>query len=237
MIKFFRNIRKKLLGKGKTGKYFKYAIGEILLVVIGILIALQINNWNEYRKERNLEGVLLSKMLISLENDTIKLNSEKKIFERILKHGRLLRNAINKDLPFQESMNSSFALINTFTINEADYTTYDRIKDVGIEIILNDSIKDALTTYYKRSKWVAKIENGEISDIFMQRVYPKFFKSFAYAQYAVPKDFDALKKESEFIIHLDYCINDAKWYLKNNKQRKKMAIHLISLLKNKLAND
>ena len=50
MIKLFRNIRKNLSNQGKTGKYFKYAIGEIVLVVIGILIAVQINNWNGYRK-------------------------------------------------------------------------------------------------------------------------------------------------------------------------------------------
>ena len=59
MIKFFRKIRFDLLGKNKTGKYFKYAIGEIVLVVIGILIALQINNWNEVRKTNNKEQVLL----------------------------------------------------------------------------------------------------------------------------------------------------------------------------------
>ena len=58
MIKFFRNLpgrqtgsRQDLLSKGKTGKYLKYAIGEIILVVFGILIALQINNWNEKRKD------------------------------------------------------------------------------------------------------------------------------------------------------------------------------------------
>jgi len=50
MIKFFRKIRYNLMSENKTGKYFKYAIGEIILVVIGILIALQINNWNENRK-------------------------------------------------------------------------------------------------------------------------------------------------------------------------------------------
>jgi hypothetical protein len=50
MIKFFRKIRYDLMEKNKTGKYFKYAIGEIILVVIGILIALNINNWNENRK-------------------------------------------------------------------------------------------------------------------------------------------------------------------------------------------
>jgi hypothetical protein len=62
MIKLFRNIRQKLIKEGKTtnpafakasaGTYLKYAIGEIVLVVIGILIALQINNWNERRKDR-----------------------------------------------------------------------------------------------------------------------------------------------------------------------------------------
>jgi len=49
MIKFFRQIRKTLISENKTGKYFKYAIGEILLVVIGILIAFSINTWNQNR--------------------------------------------------------------------------------------------------------------------------------------------------------------------------------------------
>ena len=64
MIKFFRSIRKAFLLEGKTSNYLKYAIGEIVLVVIGILIALQINNWNENRKDRikekELEIALLS---------------------------------------------------------------------------------------------------------------------------------------------------------------------------------
>ena len=52
MIKFFRHIRKSMLMENKTGKYFKYAIGEIVLVVIGILIALQINNWNQQKNNQ-----------------------------------------------------------------------------------------------------------------------------------------------------------------------------------------
>jgi len=60
VIKFFRKIRQKLIMENKTTKYFKYAIGEILLVVIGILIALQINNWNETKqKENKLQSIYL----------------------------------------------------------------------------------------------------------------------------------------------------------------------------------
>ncbi|MBC2844054.1 DUF6090 family protein [Winogradskyella flava] len=62
MIKFFRQIRYDLMKQNKTSKYFKYAIGEILLVVIGILIALQINNWNENRKMQKNEITLLNKL-------------------------------------------------------------------------------------------------------------------------------------------------------------------------------
>jgi len=72
MIKFFRKIRQKLLSENKLSKYFIYAIGEILLVVIGILIALQVNNWNESKKLSRQEFALLenlrSEFKINLEN-------------------------------------------------------------------------------------------------------------------------------------------------------------------------
>ena len=67
MIKFFRHIRYKLMSENKTGKYFKYAIGEIILVVIGILIALQINNWNEQRQLQNVRKDLIANMLSDFE--------------------------------------------------------------------------------------------------------------------------------------------------------------------------
>ena len=73
MLTFFRRIRQTLLGTGQTRKYILYAFGEIALVVIGILIALQINNWNEARKERILGNEYLAKIYTDLKNDFIKL--------------------------------------------------------------------------------------------------------------------------------------------------------------------
>lgn len=74
MIKFFRNIRTSLLREGKTGKYLKYALGEIVLVVIGILIALQINNWNENRKLQIEKSKLIDAMIFDFTNTEELLN-------------------------------------------------------------------------------------------------------------------------------------------------------------------
>jgi hypothetical protein len=86
MIKFFRKIRYDLMEKNKTGKYLKYAIGEIILVVIGILIALQINNWNENRKNSIEEKLILESLLENLK--VAKKQSESLILnENIMKTG------------------------------------------------------------------------------------------------------------------------------------------------------
>ena len=74
MIKFFRKIRYELMNQNKTAKYFKYAIGEIVLVVIGILIALQINTWNENRKNKELEKQYLNSLIIDLKLESESFN-------------------------------------------------------------------------------------------------------------------------------------------------------------------
>ena len=75
MIKFFRKIRQNSLSEGKTGKYFKYAIGEIVLVVLGILIALQVNNWNEAQKINIIEESILNDLKVEVEANTIALQA------------------------------------------------------------------------------------------------------------------------------------------------------------------
>lgn len=76
MIKFFRLIRKNYLLENKQSKYLKYAIGEIILVVIGILIALQINNWNQNRINNTKVRSYLSEIIKDLKNDTLNIRGE-----------------------------------------------------------------------------------------------------------------------------------------------------------------
>ncbi len=102
MIKFFRKIRQKLLTENRFNKYLLYAIGEIALVVIGILIALQFNNWNENRKEKIIELELLKKLkeenylnITSIE-DQVELRKQVPnyfySFSRLLEKGNLEAN-------------------------------------------------------------------------------------------------------------------------------------------------
>ena len=75
MIRFFRNIRQKLAAENKVAGYLRYAIGEIVLVMVGILLALQVNNWNEARKERNNEIKYLKNLKLDLKTDLVNLDS------------------------------------------------------------------------------------------------------------------------------------------------------------------
>jgi len=81
MIKFFRSIRQKLLTENKFSKYFIYAIGEIVLVVIGILIALSINNWSEGKKEIAKEQEVLESIFADIKQTEVYLNNRLKTFK------------------------------------------------------------------------------------------------------------------------------------------------------------
>ena len=84
MIKFFRRIRQQLLSENKFSKYLVYAIGEIILVVIGILIALQINNWNEERLENNREKITVQNLNTEFQENLRDLDSINTILKRTI---------------------------------------------------------------------------------------------------------------------------------------------------------
>ena len=83
MIKFFRKIRQRLLTEKKFSKYLLYAIGEIILVVIGILVALQINNWNEENKEQVQEQKYLIEINKNLESDLVQIENMRNQYQKI----------------------------------------------------------------------------------------------------------------------------------------------------------
>jgi len=89
MIKFFRRIRKRLLTENKFSKYLIYAIGEIALVMIGILLALQVNNWNENRKDSIYKEQLVNNLILELHKAKSELTSSIQHAEKSVKSGDL----------------------------------------------------------------------------------------------------------------------------------------------------
>lgn len=113
MINFFRQIRQNIIMENKTGKYLKYAIGEIVLVVIGILIALQINNWNEQRKDRIKEKVVLKKLQEDYEANLIQLEEKMATRNKILVSGVQLLQAFDQPVGVnRDSLIKDIAVIN-----------------------------------------------------------------------------------------------------------------------------
>ena len=150
MIKFFRKIRYDLMEKNKTGKYFKYAIGEIVLVVFGILIALQINNWNEKRKINHKETVILKELLTSI-------NSDLKAYEsfsdpRIERKKRGIDSLFTYVFDNKEIKDSLFidfySNMSQDIFVRFDNGPFEGLKSSGLDIISNDSLRSAINNAY-----------------------------------------------------------------------------------------
>ena len=86
MIKFFIKIRQNSLLEGKSVKYLKYAIGEIILVLIGILIAIQINNWNVNKKNNNQEKQILNLLASEYQENLIEVDKKIDFRNKMMKH-------------------------------------------------------------------------------------------------------------------------------------------------------
>lgn len=149
MIKFFRSIRQNHLSEGKTGKYIKYAIGEIILVVIGILIALSINSWNDKKKNAKSELIYYCRILEDFELD------KERIVE--LKNESNYRINLSKKilLDLDSNTKEKYYLINQFIlatrseIYEPRNVTFKDLISTGNLKLLNDiTIKNSLIQYY-----------------------------------------------------------------------------------------
>ena len=155
MIKFFRHIRKQLLGEGKTGKYLKYAIGEILLVVLGILIALQINNWNENNKNEKEANFQLLKLKDNLNADRTQLKaaifSDSLYIDNLTYCVRVLSNEI--EAPLEKFLNRFQTMSTIMNFNQTRGAFDGLVSSGKIELINNQTLLDALFSYYNSNPY------------------------------------------------------------------------------------
>jgi len=163
MIKFFRKIRHRLLTENKFSKYLLYAIGEIVLVVIGILIALSINNWNENKKTEHNRQALIASLIEDFEYTLDDINNDE------LPYLKSLQNDINR---FQELSRSKSQLIPVdslkilasayFRINHfnPNLTTYNEALSSGkLGLLNNKDLMSQFTRFMQYLKVYTKAED------------------------------------------------------------------------------
>jgi hypothetical protein len=157
MIKLFRNLRRKLLTENRVSKYLLYALGEIILVVIGILIALQINNWNEDRKSVIQEALYLERLLVEVDENITTFNTEitfiKKGVKTIKAFSQALKKSDSNDTLLIQSANSFFQTGSIYPNFSYYHSTFDDLSSTGnLKVIRNTSLRDSLVKLYAKNE-------------------------------------------------------------------------------------
>ncbi|WP_370477842.1 DUF6090 family protein [Tamlana flava] len=233
MLKLFRKIRQKLLSENRVNKYFLYAIGEIILVVIGILIALQINNWNDKKKERALEVKILKEIHSNLGHDLFEIQDDIRVMDSVdLASKSVIQFLKTKGEPTEDFCND-VAIIKVAPHFDPNKSGYELLVSKGVEIVSNDSLRGAISVLYEsvysyynkyeeeRIKFKAEQIHPVLLKYFTAHVRPEFLWKSSF--YIAPEDYVQMKKEGEFL-RLVNSVNFENYMVHNRAERTKKYI-------------
>ncbi|MEJ1224133.1 DUF6090 family protein [Sediminicola sp. 1XM1-17] len=199
MIKFFRKIRQNLLSEGKTGKYLKYAIGEIILVVIGILIALQLNNLNENKKNDVFEKEILSQIQENLKSDKLVLKQIELNFMKAIASSNKILNA-QESQKTKDSIKIWLGAIIQFDRFQPLTNAYEVLKSNGLDRISNKQLRFLLGKYYDDESLRIIKSTNDIEIAFNDHWTPILFQEtveFEFKKSVELKDYSVLLKSSK----------------------------------------
>ncbi|VAV86217.1 FIG00653203: hypothetical protein [hydrothermal vent metagenome] len=190
MIKFFRKIRQNMIKENRASKYLLYAIGEIVLVVIGILIALSINNWNENRKEEIILKSNLSTILKILENDKAQLLTLIQSRKESKKQSTSIINSYKNNEPIDsKNFFKTFLRMVIEQKFDSDQSGFQRIKiSKMFETAKMDKIRDYMVIYTKALEDIKFLEfrTNNFSETLESDLYHNGFydKTWSYVRFA-----------------------------------------------------
>jgi len=219
MIKFFRGIRQRLIGESRFSKYLLYAIGEILLVVIGILIALQINNWNQDRLSRAEELRILKALKTGLEKDRDDLLFNAGSISSSISSADKVIYALEHNVPYRDSIADYLGDVMFPVLFVNSTSAFETLKSKGIDLIRDPELRDQIIEVYDSGyNFFLKYE-GMVSDEAergVREVFPtRFEEGYSYdleqpnyRPRLVPLNYEALKSDQPF-----------KYYLKTYRNR------------------
>jgi hypothetical protein len=180
MIKFFRKIRYNLMQTGKTGKYFKYAIGEIVLVMIGILLALQVNNWNDIKNAQKDSIQFTNRLLSEVNSNLVITDIEITNEQNQINSCKQMLSMFNMDTETLNSRILDSLIYDVMTTNKIDInigTLTEGLNTGKIALIQSDSLKAALysfPTLLEEIKIQEQLGAEDVHDNFMPYLYDHF---------------------------------------------------------------
>ena len=201
MIKFFRKIRQKMLTENKFSKYFLYAIGEILLVVIGILIALSLNNWNEEIAMIKKERDLLMQMKTNLSDNLIQLTEDYENLDRKLISISVVLNHMRDKLPLHDGLYFNF--YGPFSPGTTNLTSsaYETFKSIGLDVIRSDELRDEIINLYEISYPRLQIDAKEVLNNWeVEMIIPYYFNNFSFDEKfgLIPNNYNVLIEDQKY---------------------------------------
>ncbi|MEH6514267.1 DUF6090 family protein [Maribacter arcticus] len=220
MIKFFRKIRQNLLNEGKTTKYFKYAIGEIVLVVLGILIALSINNWNDARKDRITEKELYRTLIKSLESDLEDVRTKSMILDTALTAQRIFITESLAEVKSKFTDEEIYRMIwqvgNTSYSFVPNVSLYTKIsQNQQIDLIQSDSLQKKVIDLFELHYWEYKDLDMTLERLAQEGLISNFFGDIAHLviknqwetdDATLQKQYDELNKDCRKIYFLSMSV-------------------------------
>ena len=200
--------------KNKTGKYLKYAIGEILLVVIGIIIALQLNNWNESRNLKYKEIVILKALKSELEND---LNTEFILAKNMYhKKDKALSKLIGVYTKKENISNDS--LLNYFRGSLIEWNfglnvaAFENLKSTGLNLISNDSLRLKISSIYSNYYPEILIRSNYLTQFYEREFRPILYDNVnLYNPTLSQSEFDYLKNSKQVSNRIIDLYRRRKW--------------------------
>jgi hypothetical protein len=236
MIRLFRTIRQKLLSEKSYGIYILYASGEIILVVVGILLALQIDTWSENKKTQNELTEIFDEIYEDLVLDSSSISNT--LLERQLDLEAQTRviMAIRDDLPFSDQIKSDLGRIMIRRPIALVSSGFNLLKESSLTSMEDRVLRMALIEYYE--KVVLEMEEEYMDDKFeFETVLLPYvrlhFKVWEYGQYGIPVDWESLKADHYFISTLRINLNNISSTILNMQDGLKTATNIIEMLDNR----
>ena len=195
----------------KPMKYMRYAIGEIVLVVIGILIALSINNWNEERKLHQVELSLLRELKADLEFSKKELEIIVQNNKKYIVEYRLINSFIEKNRAYDRALDEAFSYLDIWSQPYLSTMTFETLKTRGIDIIKNDSLKRHIVNVYNFHIKSLIEDMGQWEWSYNQNTTQRMMvgnirRDIDNFDIARPNDFESLKEDEEFRNFLNILI-------------------------------